>query len=90
MLFHINFSIDAKNDMKRLWILQNKLFWVPYEQFEFTRLQQVRGVMDEHIMYNKEELLFKNQNQKEGEVKKEDKFIWSYVLRPVRRNNAFK
>ena len=51
---------DAKNDMKRFWILQNKLFWVPYEQFEFTRLQQVRGVMDEHIMYNKEELLFKN------------------------------
>jgi len=46
--------------------------------------------MDEHIMYNKEEMLFKNQNQKEEGKKPEDKFIWSYVLRPVRRNNAFK
>jgi hypothetical protein len=63
---------------------------VPYEQFEFTRLQSVRSVMDEHIMFNKEDLLFKKTQDKEKEGKKEDKFIWSYVLRPVRRNNSFK
>lgn len=46
--------------------------------------------MDEHIMFNKEDLLFKKTQDKEKEGKKEDKFIWSYVLRPVRRNNSFK
>lgn len=46
--------------------------------------------MDEHIMFNKEELLFNQKQGSEKEGKKEDKFIWSYVLRPVRRNNSFK
>ena len=38
----------------------------------------------------REELLFKNENQNKEGKKPEDKFIWSYILRPVRRNNAFK
>lgn len=39
-------------------------------------------------MYNKEELIFKNKGKQDG--KNEDKFIWSYILRPVRKNNSFK
>lgn len=44
------------NDQRRLWILANK-FWVPYEQFEYTRLSKVRELMDAHMSYDKEQVL---------------------------------
>ena len=46
--------IDLRNDQRRLWIIKNRLFHLPYEQFEFTRLQKVRTLMDVHMSYDKE------------------------------------
>lgn len=36
--------------------------------------------MDAHMSYDKEELVNNNKNEKE-----ENKFVWSYVLRPVKK-----
>lgn len=38
--------------------------------------------MDEHRTYDKEKVL----KTPEGEEKKEEKFIWSYMIRPVRKD----
>jgi hypothetical protein len=69
-----------KNDQRRLWMVSNK-FWVSYEQFEYTRLNKVRELMDNHMTYDKEEMLKKDGD----EESKDEKFVWSYVLRPVRK-----
>lgn len=69
-----------------MWILKNYL-WIPYEHFEFTRLQsilfqfktlEVRALMDEHKTYDKEKML----NNPDKDKKK--RFIWSYIIKPVR------
>ena len=44
--------------------------------------------MDQHKSYDKEELL-KSKVDVEGEEKKEqkkEKFIWSYIIKPVRKD----
>ena len=40
-----------------MFSLQQKLFWVPYERYEYTRLSQIRAEMDEHRSYRKETIL---------------------------------
>ena len=42
--------------------MANKL-WVPYEQFEYTRLNKVRELMDNHMTYDKEEMLKKDDEE---------------------------
>lgn len=41
----------------------------------------VRELMDKHMTYDKEKML----NAKESE-KKPERFIWSYIIRPVRKD----
>tara|TARA_B110000305_G_C19097374_1_gene473637 strand:- start:474 stop:662 length:189 start_codon:yes stop_codon:yes gene_type:complete len=48
------------NDLRRVWLLQNKVFYIPFEQYEFTRLTKVRELMDEHMTYRKDQF---NQNE---------------------------
>ena len=64
------------NDMHRLFWLRQNLFWIPYYRYEYTRLSSIRAEMDLHKTYKKETVL--------DEDKKES-FIWSYVIRPVRK-----
>jgi len=68
----------VQNDLKRLWRISN-FFYVPYQQFEYTRLSKVRKLMDSHMSYDKEELLQKDEKDENN------KFVWSYVLRPVKK-----
>ena len=80
------FSIDMRNDARRFWQLRN-LLWLPYERFEFTRLNRVRIYMDQHMSYDKEEMVnmgkqFENQN---AENKEKEHFIWTYIIRPMRK-----
>jgi hypothetical protein len=42
--------------------------------------------MDKHMTYDKEKLLNVNEPADKDTKKKEDKFIWSYVIRPVRKD----
>ena len=42
------------NDVRRLWQIQNKVFYIPFEQYEFTRLSKVRELMDQHMTYRKD------------------------------------
>lgn len=42
----------------------------------------VRELMDKHMTYDKEKML----NVKEADAKKKpERFIWSYIIRPVRK-----
>jgi hypothetical protein len=66
-------------DISRLFWLRQSLFWVPFHRYEFTRLQSIRAEMDEHKTFNKETIL----DSPEGTSK--DNFIWSYMIRPVRK-----
>ena len=36
--------------------MKQRLFWVPYERYEYTRLSQIREQMDKHRTYKKENL----------------------------------
>ena len=43
--------------------------------------------MDKHKTYDKEKVLnVKNDDKEIEKKKKEDKFIWSYIIRPVRKD----
>ena len=54
-------------------------FWVRYERWEYTRLQRVRELMDQHYTFDKERVLSTYKKEKK------EKFIWSYVIKPVRQ-----
>ena len=42
--------------------------------------------MDKHMTYDKEKMLNIDQSNEElKDHKKKDKFIWSYIIRPVRK-----
>lgn len=62
----------------------NKFIYVPYQQWEYTRLVKVRELMDSHMSYNKEKLFKpeKSENDVKEETPKKERFIWSYILRP--------
>lgn len=47
----------------------------------------VRDLMDRHMTYDKERVLnIKEGEHPEQEEKKDDKFIWSYIIRPVKKD----
>ena len=46
-----------KNDKRRFWIISNKLWWIPYQQYEYTRLKDIRGLMNKHMSYKKESII---------------------------------
>jgi len=48
---------DWKRDQARMFWLKQRLFWVPYERYEYTRLSQIRQHMDLHRSYKKEQML---------------------------------
>jgi hypothetical protein len=62
-------AVDNHNDQLRAWKLKNAIWNVHYERYEYTRLQRVRALMDQHLTYDKERML------KEGyeEVKESEK-----------------
>lgn len=37
--------------------LKQRLFWVPYERYEYTRLASIREEMDTHKTFKKENVL---------------------------------
>jgi hypothetical protein len=41
----------------RAWKLKNWAWNVQYERYEYTRLQRVRALMDQHLTYDKERML---------------------------------
>jgi hypothetical protein len=49
----------------------NNLITINFQNYEFTRLQDIRSLMKEHRTIEKENEL----------SDKDDKFIWSYVLK---------
>ena len=84
-------SIDYHNDQRRLYKLATRFFWLPYERYEYTRLQRVRTLMDQHITYDKERMLregyeeVNNEGGQHQQKKKPQRFIWSYIIKPVRK-----
>jgi hypothetical protein len=51
----------------------------------------VRSLMDGHMTYDKERMLKNNMEVQEEEdgtktEKKKDRFIWSYIIKPVRKD----
>ena len=56
-------NLDWQKDMSRLFWLRQRLIWVPYERYEFTRLSSIRADMDLHKSYKKEEMLGKEDDQ---------------------------
>ena len=59
--------------------------WLHYEHYEFTRLQRVRTLMDQHMTYDKEKMLKEGYEQQKEQEKKPKKYIWSYIIKPVRK-----
>jgi hypothetical protein len=41
----------------RAWKLKNWVWNIQYERYEYTRLQRVRTLMDQHLTYDKERML---------------------------------
>ena len=50
-------SVDYRRDKARLFWLRQRLFWVPYERYEYTRLSSIRQEMDLHRTYKKENVI---------------------------------
>ena len=88
-------------DLSRLFWLKQRLIWVPYERYEYTRLQNVRREMDLHKTYRKEDVIG-GKMQSKGEstnpdnnmdeeeaasTQDQEKFIWAYVIRPVHQSS---
>ena len=55
------FANSLKNyynrDKARIFWLKQRLFWIHYERYEFTRLSLIRQEMDQHRTYRKETIL---------------------------------
>jgi hypothetical protein len=49
--------VDNYKDQLRAWTLKNRIWRIPYERYEYTRLQRVRALMDQHLTYDKERML---------------------------------
>ena len=56
---------------------------------EFARLAHVRKLTDQHMTYEKDQVLGKKDGADEGQ-KKQDQFLWTYILRPVRNVKKWK
>jgi hypothetical protein len=58
--------------------------------YEFTRLQRVRELMDKHMTFDKERMLKEgyelDQENQESKKAKPKRFIWSYIIKPVRKD----
>ena len=48
--------LDWRRDQARWFWIKQRLFWIPYERYEYTRLSQIREQMDKHRTYKKENL----------------------------------
>ena len=83
-----------RRDIARAFWLQQKLFWVPYERYEYTRLSHIRTEMDQHRTYKKETILGdEDEEGVEGEeftdksankaTADKGSFIWTFLIRPV-------
>jgi hypothetical protein len=70
--------------MKRAFQVKS-WFWLHYERYEYTRLQRVRALMDQHMTYDKEKMLKEGYEQEKEQAKKPKKYIWSYIIKPVRK-----
>ena len=54
-------------DAARVFWLKQRLVWVPYERYEYTRLSQIRQEMDMHRTYKKENVLGEDEEAEEGD-----------------------
>ena len=76
-----------KRDAARIFWLKQRLFWIHYERFEYTRLSQIRREMDMHRTYKKEYVLGEDEDEEkskaDAEYQKQSRFIWTFLIRPV-------
>ena len=54
-------------DAARFFWLKQRLVWIPYERYEYTRLSQIRQEMDLHRTYKKENVLGEDEEAEEGD-----------------------
>lgn len=71
------FKIYFGLDMKITNLLDCKVIYHLFFNYPFLG---VRELMDKHMTYDKEKMM--NVNEKD----KKEKFIWSYIIRPVRKD----
>lgn len=55
-----------KNDKLLLWKLNNNLFWLHYERFEYSRLNDTRALMYQHKSFQKEKILEDEETDENG------------------------
>ena len=51
--------------------MKQRVMWVPYERYEYTRLSDIRKEMDQHRTYKKEDMDLGTEEDDEF-IKKED------------------
>lgn len=58
----------------------------PYERYEWTRLAPIRSQIANHKTFMKSEVMddFQKSQEQEGATAK-SKYVWAYVMRPVRK-----
>lgn len=56
--------------------------WKHYERYEWTRLAAIRTQMAKHKTFSKERMM----DDFEQNAKKGDKYVWSFVMKPVENN----
>ena len=65
LLTYIPNFLDYKRDCARWFWLKQKLIWVPYERYEYTRLTSIRQDMDNHRTYKKENIVDDEENEED-------------------------